>query len=133
MTVSSSLILSYTSQDPSISIDGDRRGIRTKREQVRKGCSRNSNKKFEQEIRSRNFDRKIGSNYSATSCKVMCNVQYCAMWCCATRYCGSCARSCNIMQLCASFRRITQLYPIACDIGQHRATLSNIVQCRTRK
>ena len=34
---------------------------------------------------------------------------------------------------CASCRRITQLYPIVCDIWQHRATLSNIVQCGTRK
>ena len=67
----------YTSQDPSISIDGARRGIRTKREQDRKGCSRNSNKKFDQETLIGRLDQTILQR-RAKLC-AMCNVQYCAM------------------------------------------------------
>ena len=67
----------YTSQDPSISIDGARRGIRTKREQVRKGCSRNSNKKFDQETLIGRLDQTILQRRAKL--RAMCNMQYCAM------------------------------------------------------
>ena len=70
-------IFIYTSQDPSISIDGARRGIRTKREQVRKDCSRNSNKKFDQETLIGRLDQTILQRRAKL--RAMCNMQYCAM------------------------------------------------------
>ena len=97
----------YTSQDPSISIDGARRGIRTKREQVRKDCSRNSNKKFDQETLIGRLDQTILQR----------RAKLCAM--------------CNIVQCGAVLRGIVEVvqdHAILCSCAQVFAELRNCTQ-----
>ena len=80
----------YSSRDPPISIGGARKRVLNKTVSDRKGGSTNLNEKFEQEIRTRNSNKKFDQETligrldqtilqrRAKLC-AMCNVQYCAM------------------------------------------------------